>query len=238
MLSFSFAGKDSFTDYGIYMITRPSIPSPRRRISYVEIPGRDSAYRYDDKTYEDITIVVECSIKGTNAISKFDTIKGWLFDVKESDLIFSFQKSAIFKAHVSNSIDFKQIYGKAGIFTIIFTCRPFKYNKPVVLTIEQASGLSITYPGTIPDRPTIKVHLTGDGGLKIKNYYMDFFGITSEYIILDSDIEEAFYMKDGVLVSANTLVTGEFPIIENGSNPVTFYEGVTKIEVTSSVRWL
>ena len=38
------------------------------------IPGWDSTYRYDDKTYEDITIVVECSIKGTNALSRFDTI--------------------------------------------------------------------------------------------------------------------------------------------------------------------
>ena len=83
MLSFSFAGKDSFTDYGIYMTTRPSIPSPRRRISYVEVPGRDSAYRYDEKTYEDITIVVECSIKGTNAISRFDTIKGWFLMLKK-----------------------------------------------------------------------------------------------------------------------------------------------------------
>ena len=238
MLSFSFAGKDSFTDYGIYMTTRPSIPSPRRRISYVEVPGRDSAYRYDEKTYEDITIVVECSIKGTNSISRFDTIKGWLFDAKESDLTFSFQKTVIFKAHVSNAIDFKLVFGKAGIFTIIFTCRPFKYNNPKVLTITQATGITITYPGTIPDRPTIKVYCTGDGSLKIKNKYMDFFGITSEYITLDSEIEEAFYMKDGVLVSANTLISGDFPVLENGSNTVNFFEGVTKIEVTTSVRWI
>ena len=134
--------------------------------------------------------------------------------------------------------DFKLVFGKAGIFTIIFTCRPFKYNKPVVLTITQATGITITYPGTIPDRPTIKVYCTGGGSLKIKNSYINFFGITSEYIILDSEIEEAFYMKDGVLVSANTLISGDFPVLENGSNPVTFTDGVIKIEVTAASRWL
>jgi predicted phage tail component-like protein len=238
MLSFSYAGKDSYTDYGIYMTTRPVIPSPKRRISYVEIPGRDSSYRYDEGTYDDLIISVECSIKGTNINSRFDSIKAWLFGAKESDLIFSFQKSAILKAHVSNSIDFKQVYGKAGRITIIFTCRPFKYNKPVVITIEKASGIAITYPGTISDRPIIKVYCAGDGTLQIKNNSMNFLGITSEYIILDSSVEEAYYMKDGVMVNASTLISGDFPILENGSNLVTFTGGVTKIEVTVASRWL
>ena len=39
-------------------------------------------------------------------------------------------------------------------------------------------------------------------------------------------------MKDGVLVSANTLVYGDFPVLENGSNPVNLVDGVTKIKPT------
>ena len=63
ILSFNFGGENSYSDYGIIISKRPSIPSPKRRVSYVDIPGRDSNLKYDEGTFEDITIVVECTIK-------------------------------------------------------------------------------------------------------------------------------------------------------------------------------
>ena len=78
MLSFDFAGKNSYTDYGIVMSSRPIIPSPQRRVEYMDIPGRHSSIRYDEETYEDITIAVECKCKDGNLVNKVDEIKGWL----------------------------------------------------------------------------------------------------------------------------------------------------------------
>jgi phage-related protein len=56
MLSFEFGGKDSFNDYGIVIEKRPTISSPKRRVNYIDIPGKSSSVRHDENTYEDITI--------------------------------------------------------------------------------------------------------------------------------------------------------------------------------------
>ena len=90
MISFTFGGKNSYKDYGIIISKRPNLPSPKRRVSYIDIPGRDSSLVYDEETYENITIGVECKIKDGNLIDKIDDIKAWLYTSGENDLVFSF----------------------------------------------------------------------------------------------------------------------------------------------------
>ena len=92
MLSFTFAGKNSYDDFGILIEKRPAIPSPKRRIDTVTIPGRNSSIRFDPGIYDDMTLTVECAVKDVeNLADTLDNIKGWLFGVGESDLVFSFQ---------------------------------------------------------------------------------------------------------------------------------------------------
>lgn len=143
MISFDFAGKNSYEDFGIIISKRPNLPSPKRRVTYIEIPGRDSSLTYDERTYENITIGVECKIKGANILNKIDEIKAWLFSSGESDLIFDFQDDKKYRAQVVNSIDFIQVIKIFSEFIIIFNCRPFKYAVDNnIFTIEQ-SGSSI-----------------------------------------------------------------------------------------------
>ncbi|MEG6566362.1 distal tail protein Dit [Thermoanaerobacterium saccharolyticum] len=138
MLSFVFNGKDSFKDHGIFIEKRPNVPSPKRRVSYISIPGRNSSLRYDEETYEDITLSVECAVIG-NIQSKIDDIKAWLIGSGESDLIFSFQSDKKYIAQVVNSIDFEVILKITSRFVIIFNCRPFKYSVTKEV-IDIASG--------------------------------------------------------------------------------------------------
>lgn len=238
MITFKFADKDSFTDYGIIVTKRPVIPSPKRRVNYIDVPGRDSSLRFDENTFEDITIAVECIIKGTNATAKIDTIKSWLFLAGEKDLIFSFQTNKKFRAQVINSIDFKDIFRQFCSFIIVFNCQPFKYGVDnSVLTISNSSGTTINYPGSYAAKPIVKVYGKGDGTFKIKNREVKMKGII-DHLIVNSEIEEAYYMNSTTMVNGNNLMTGEFPILENGSNSVTFSGGVTKLEVTANTRWL
>ena len=130
MLSFNFAGKNSYTDFGIVISKRPTLPSPKRRVSYINIPGKNSSARYDEKTYDDITILVECGLrKDVDLMEKLDEIKGWLFNAGEGDLVFSFQEDKKYIAQVVNNIDFTLIYKYISSFPIVFNCRPFKYAK-------------------------------------------------------------------------------------------------------------
>lgn len=234
MLSFNFGGKNSYTDFGIIISKRPSMPSPKRRVSYIEIPGRDSNLRYDEGTYEDITIAVECSIKGNNIAEKLDNIKTWLFGVGESDLIFSFQDDKKYRAQVVNAIDFKQVFKYTSVFPIIFNCRPFKYAvQNNIFTITQ-NGTSIINPGTLKSEPIISVYGSGKVNLKVNETTVNLNDITGK-IILDSVLQDAY---NDASENLNNKVNGEFIILKTGSNKFEWAGSVTKIEVLPNWRWL
>jgi predicted phage tail component-like protein len=239
MLSFDFNGENSYTDYGILISSRPDLPSAKRRVEFIEIPGRDSSLRFDEGTYEDITIAVECSIKDSNVSAKLDEIKNWLFSSGEADLVFSFQNDKKYLAQVVNAIDFSQVYKLASKFVILFNCRPFKYAvSSSVLTINTGGGITIANDGTLPSKPIIKVYCTGSGAFTINGRVVTLTDIAVPSFIIDSQIEDAYYDNAGTLENMNNFITGELPILDIGNNNITFSGGVTKLEISPNWRWL
>lgn len=238
MLSFVFNGKDSYKDYGILMEKRPNIPSPKRRVQYIDIQGRDSSLRYDEETYEDITLSVECAAVG-NIQSRIDDIKAWLIGSGESDLIFSYQRDKKYIAQVVNSIDFEIILKVTSRFVIIFNCKPFKYSvMNEIINITSGTGVSLFNPGTIKSRPLIKAYCSGNGTFAINNREVRLIGIDKPYVAIDSELEEAYFDEEGTLLNANNHMFGEYPLLDVGSNIVTFSGGVFKLEIIPNWRWL
>lgn len=233
MLSFEFGGKNSFTDYGILITKRPSIPSPKRRIANVVVPGRNSSLRFDENTYEDITITVECSLKEGSLPNKIDDVKGWLIGTGESSLIFDFQTDRKYVAQVVNAIDFTQAYRYFSKFVIVFNCQPFKYavNNSSINLI--AAGKVIN-SGTIYSEPIIKIVGNGDITLNIQSQIVKFKGI-ADHIILDSPQQNAYNQSGENL---NNKVTGEFPVLSVGENNISWSGNVSKLEITPNWRWL
>lgn len=239
MLSFKFDGKNSYTDFGIIISKRPTLPSPKRRVSYIDIPGRDSSLVYDERTYENITIGVECKIKDRNLLEKIDDIKAWLLSAGESNLVFSFQEDKKYIGQVVNSIDFSQVVKVFSEFIIVFNCKPFKYavdNIPITKT----SGLEtvIANPGTIVSKPIIRATCNGSGEFKINGKEVRVLDLDEQVVILDSELEESYYYVDGKMVNANSNISGQFPILNIGSNTISFSGGISKLEITPNWRWL
>ena len=235
MLSFNFAGKNSYDDYGILIPQRPVIPSPKRRVSTINIPGRDSNLKFDEKTYDDITLNVECSVKDKqNLADKIDDIKAWLFEAGESDLIFSFQEDKKYIAQVVNAIDFKQVYKYFSEFPIIFNCRPFKYAVGNTAVIINQSKTIVTNPGTIESEPVISIYGSGDIVLKINGQQISLKGI-SEKVIVNSVIQDCY---DDAGNNLNGKMSGEFLKMKPSENIIEWSGNVTKVELLPNWRWL
>lgn len=235
MLSFTFGGKNSFTDYGIIVSSRPSISSPKRRVSYIDIPGRNSSLRFDEGTYDDITIVLECTIKERNTLmDKIDDIKAWLFEIGESDLILSFNNEKKYRAQVVNSIDFKTVFRYVAEFPIIFNCKPFKYGSENKLIEIIQSKTEVISPGTIESEPIILVYCIGDITIKINNEQINLIGM-KEKIIINSEIQDCY---DNEGNSLNEKMTGEFPRLKPGVNNIEWTGDVSKVEILPNWRWL
>lgn len=234
MISFDFAEKNSYKDFGIIISKRPNLPSPKRRVTYVDIPGRDSSLTYDEKTYENITIGVECKVKDGSLLEKIDEIKAWLLSAGESDLIFSFNDNKKYKAQVVNSIDFSQIAKKFSEFIIIFNCRPFKYAKENHLFIIKQSGSSIINPGSIVSEPIISIYGTGNIDLLVNGSETKIINLTDK-IILNSVMQDAY---DDLGKNLNSSVKGEFIYLKPGSNLFEWAGNISKIEILPNWRWL
>jgi predicted phage tail component-like protein len=235
VLSFNFAGKDSYIDFGILISKRPTIPSPKRRVTYIDIPGKHSSLRYDEETYEDIILGIECTIKdGENIPLKIDEIKAWLFGTGESNLIFSFQNDKYYKAQVVNAIDFEQIYKYTSKFIIIFNCRPFKYAvQNDLITITQTESI-IYNEGSIESEPIITVFGTGDITINVNEQSVELEDVDSK-IILNTVIQDAY---DENINSQNYKMSGEFIRFELGTNLISWTGNVSKLEILPNWRWL
>lgn len=235
MLSFNFGDKNSYDDFEILISKRPSIPSPKRRVNTINIPGRDSNLIFDEKTYDDITLTVECSIKDEeNLANKIDDIKAWLFEAGQGELIFSFQDDRKYIAQVVNSIDFKQIYKYFSEFPIIFNCRPFKYAVENDLINIIQTGTKVNNIGTIESEPIITIYGSGDVVFKINDQEVSLKGITKK-VILNSVIQDCYDDEGNNL---NGSMTGEFLKLKPGENIIEWSGNVTKAELLPNWRWL
>lgn len=237
MLSFTFGGKDSFQDFGIYMASRPHIPSPERRVTYIDVPGMDSRLRRDEGTYGDITLSVECSFLG-DPVSKISAIKDWLLNAGEADLTFSHIPGRKYLAQVVNSIDFEIVLKVTSHFVILFNCRPFQYatdNTPIVVT--DGSGYVLSNPGTVKSLPIIKINGSGSGGLTVNGQSVSFSDI-DESVILNSELRETYLDTGTELISKNSTKTGDYPVLLPGDNTISFSGGITSLEITPNWRWL
>lgn len=235
MLSFTFNGKDSYTDYGILMETRPHITSSKRRVFYTDVPGRSSSLRRDEETYEDITVSVECSLK-LESYQRIDDIKAWLLGAGESDLVFSFQNDRKYIAQVVNSVDFSLVMKMFTKFVILFNCQPFKYgvdNVPIIIT----SDTTLMNPGTVSSLPIIKVNSLGAGSVTVNGNSV-FLSNIVDTAILNSEIQETYKDTGTELINKNATKTGGFPVLTPGINTISFAGGITSIEITPNWRWL
>lgn len=233
MLSFEFAGKNSYLDFDIHVEKRPTMPSPKRRVSYLTVPGRNGSLRYDENAFEDITLAVECGIIG-DVYSKIDEIRAWLLGSGENSLSFSFQNDKCYLAQVVNSIDFEVSLRRIGKFIVVFNCRPFKYatnNAPVTIT---SSGTNLINTGTLMSEPIIEVFGSGDITLQINKQSVTLIGVSGK-IILNSVLQDAY---DDMLQNQNSKMRGEFFDLQVGNNYISWTGNVTKLVITPNWRWL
>lgn len=235
MLSFTFGGKDSFQDFGIYVASRPHIPSPERRVTYIDVPGMDSRLRRDEGTYGDIMLSVECSFVG-DPVPKISAVKGWLLGAGEADLTFSHIPGRKYLAQVVNSIDFKIVLKITSHFVILFNCQPFQYateNTPIMVS----ESMTITNPGTVNALPNIKITGSGAGALTMNEDTVSFSDIDGT-VTLDSMIQETYQDTGTELISKNSTKTGDYPVLLPGDNAISFSGGITSLEITPNWRWL
>ncbi len=124
----------SASEHNIYIVKRPSIPSPERNYLEIEIPGRDGKLYVDEGTVKDIEISVEMNFMGRHDewFGYWRKAKGWLMQKGQHRLIFGDDADYFYLAKKVVIPEAERVCYEIGKFTVVFTCYGYQYLKAYV----------------------------------------------------------------------------------------------------------
>jgi phage-related protein len=118
-------------------------------------------------------------------------------------------------------------------FAVNFRCYPFFYADAAADITVTTSGTIITNPGSVYSEPILTVYGSGDITLMVGTTIVELEDISGS-IILDCALKEA-YLGSTLM---NDHMTGEFPVLKPGMNPISWTGAVTKVVIKPNWRYL
>lgn len=244
--------KCTVPQYGMHVLSQPSIVRPLERSEQVNIPGRSGTLTLleGEDIYDNIALSCSCVI---DDISKIPAISGWL---KGSGKVkFPDRPDGFYKARIANQISFeKAVQGNPHrLFSVQFQCEPFFYYDSgdiAMNPIEASGGASTTTvlnnPGNIASEPLMSVVQITSGaqtGTIIcgeSTMLFDFSGHDHlKPIKVDSQAKIIYQGAKGSAANPLTLmgtrVTGDWLTIPSGTSNFVFSGDILRVTITP--RW-
>ena len=217
----------SSADYDLCVYERPIIPTPERDIEQINVRGRHGSLT-KKYAYKDINIPVRLNLMTDALKADVRYIKAWLLNgtkLQFSDDTVYYIVNNVVMGDVENEIE------EYGLFDIVVNCKPFQYEDVTYQPIT-VKGTVIHNPGTVESEPYIKV--TGTGAVTLDINGRDFLMTLTDYIEIDSELGYTYRGTAGM----DDKVNGELPILDIGSNTISWTGSVTKIEIKTKVAYL
>lgn len=213
-------------DFGIIVNSLPPITKPKKKIETVEIDGLngditiDNGYAAYDKEIQ-VTFLKKPDV---------DELNRWL--TGSGQLVLSSEPDKYYDAKIYSEVELTRM---KTLYTalITFHVQPYKH----LIREKKAVGtdsVTVVNQGFDESLPVIKIIGSGEVEVKIDNVTICKVDIDDEYIILDSEKQEAY--KGTTL--KNRQMSGEFVKLPRGKTTITTTGTVTAIEVEPRSRWI
>lgn len=230
------------SDMGVRISSKNIFSAPKYDVSFQAIPGRDGELITANNRFPNITVSYTCFIpaKSIQELSeKVTMVKAWLYAEPDRyhTLSDSYDTSFSRKAIFNNKLDIADQLGKIGVFTVNFSCHPFRYSLAgQVKTTYSSSSFVLNNPYPFKAKPYIKLNGRGDGTLTIQSANQtDVWTFSSLNGYTECDSELMNFYHD--FTPKNDTVVGEgFPSLQPGENIISFDGGITSVEVIP--RWV
>ena len=220
-------------EYGLYLASIPTVPTPEQDIEYVEIRGRHGSltkkYGFKDIPYQlEFFFFDDLPFK-----QAFRQAKTMLFSAKtmiitDDPTVYYKIKSLSIETAENDIINY-------GRFIVNITLDPFQYevNNPTEII---TSRTTINNPGYEAE-PVMTAHCNGTGNIYINDQEITIQNINGT-ITIDSEMQNAYRVSGGYVTNLNKHMIGKFPILEHGSNVISFDGDISKIELIKNWRWV
>lgn len=240
MSYFSFNGHRS-DEFDLRIQNKTVYSAPKYDASAIAIPGRDGDLLNPSGRFGNVGVSYTCYVpaKSIQELSdKLTGIKNWLYDDvnKYHDLTDSYDGRFKRRAVFNNKLDISDEARKIGVFTISFSCLPFRYLLDGLETVIANSATTLTNPFSFSSKPYLKIYGSGGGTLVIQNGEGNrIWSLTDidEYVEIDSELMNCFKGTE----LKNGSVSGDgFPEFSKGDNVLSFSDGITRVEIVP--RWV
>lgn len=229
------------SDMGIRIQEKNVFSAPKYEVTFQSIPGRNGDLIQPGGRLPNVQITYSVFVPAKSVdelASKLTAIKAWLYSGLQQyhDLADTYNSGYTRKAVFAGQLDIEDQLNKIGVFTISFSCHPYRFSTSGLETTEYASGDVVTNPYQFPSKPYMKVYGNGEGTLTIQSATDNSSWVFSDidgYIEVDSEQMNFYKGAD----PQNDLVSGSgFPMLYPGENALTFTGGITKVEIEP--RWV
>lgn len=214
-----------FNSMGIIIEKTPITNKPKHSYTQYTIPGKSGYLAVDNKTYDPLTLSIECHLDSTNA--DMDEIRAWLDGYGELQI----DDEKVYTGYISNAISFDKVMNFRR-FIIQYTLQPIAKSTTTTTIngLTESSFTSDTYTNTYP---TITITGTGTLSVTINSINFTIYNASGTYIL---DCGAKVITKEGINMSSN--MSGEFPYIVNGSNSIEKTGSITSLTIEYSKNFI
>ena len=212
---------------------------PKFDATAITVPGRDGDLLNPSGRFGNVGVSYTCYVpaKSIQDLSdKLTKIKNWLYgEVNQyHDLADSYDDKFKRRAVFNNKLDISDEARKIGVFTLSFSCLPFRYLLEGLEAIHATDTITIRNPFNFASKPYIKIYGSGEGTLVIQNEEGNKIWQFSDIDVeIDSELMNFF---KGTELKNGTVSGDGFPLLAKGDNVLSFNGGITRIEIIP--RWV
>ena len=246
--AFSFNGVSSAT-FGLHIQSKRIFDAPVPEQTLQSVPGRDGDIILKGCRLQNVTVSYTCFFKENSVAALTDKvrrIKAWLYSSRgQYAILTDTYDPAYFRyALLSEAVTIDEQFNKLGIFTVSFSCQPYKYGFDGQTEVTGTNKtVSVTNPEAFDAFPLIKVTGTSAFTLTVSGtgytctVSVANTGSTSRQIVFDS--EKMIVYANAALLTSLCTFSGGFPVLKPGANTVRVTgSGVSGLTVTPGWRTL
>ena len=229
------------SDMGIRIESKNVFSGPKYDVDFLSIPGRDGDLISGSGRFPNVQVTYSVFVPA-KAISelaeKITAIKAWLYSGLNSyhTLEDTYDPSFIRHGVYAGKLDIEDELNRIGVFTISFSCKPFRYSEAGMDGITlRSSGFVLVNPYPFSSKPYIRIEGKGTGALTIQSESNNAtWNLTALDGYVEIDSEQMNFYK-GTELKNDTVSGSGFPILYSGENTITFTGGITAVTVIP--RW-
>lgn len=241
MNSFTYNGVSSL-DMGLRIESKNVFSAPRYEVKFQSIPGRDGDLILPNGRYPNVQVTYSVFLPAKTLPelqTKLTAVKAWLFTEPDRyhELRDTYDTESFRRAVINTQLDIEDQLNRIGVFTVSFSCLPFKYLDSGAVPVNIGSSpFALTNPTPFPAKPYIKVYGNGEGRIAINGYLRQpHWDLTDIGGFIEIDSEQMIICK-GAEPRSDRVEGRGFPVLYPGANSIVFAGDVTSVTVIP--RWV